>query len=158
MSKTPPLTIDRQYIKDLSFENPNAPDIFNDIAAQQPRISINMDLTPNAIGVRRYEIVLSLRVLATRSDESVVFLTDLHYVGLATVGPDVPEDSIERLVLVDTPRFLFPFARAILANAVRDGGYAPLVLNPVNFENFYENHKKGTLLKPRTQAAVGEAN
>jgi len=160
MSKPPPLqplTIDRQYIKDLSFENPHAPEIYDDIADNRPQLSISMDVTPIAIAERRYEIVLSIRARATRPDETVAFLIDLHYAGLAAVGSDVPEDDVEPLLLVEAPRHLFPFARGILATVVRDGGYAPLVVNPIDFDTFYKKNKKGSLAKAAGHTAAGSA-
>jgi len=160
MPKTPPsqpLIIDRQYVKDLSFENPHAPEIYDDIADNRPQLSISMDVTPIAIAERRYEIVLSIRARATRPDETVAFLIDLHYAGLAAVGSDVPEDDVEPLLLVEAPRHLFPFARGILATVVRDGGYAPLVVNPIDFDTFYKKNKKGSLAKADGHTAAGSA-
>jgi preprotein translocase subunit SecB len=159
MPKNPPLqplTIDRQYIKDLSFENPNAPQIYDAIADQRPQLSISLDVTPFAIADRRYEIVLSIRARATRPDDSIAFLIDLHYAGLAAVGHEVPEAEVEPLLLIEAPRYLFPFARGILATVVRDGGYAPLVVNPIDFETFYKKNKKGTLPRPDGQGAEGQ--
>lgn len=160
MSNTPPLqplTIDRQYIKDLSFENPNAPEIYGDITDNRPQLAISMDVTPIAIAERRYEIVLSIRAKATRPDDTVAFLVDLHYAGLAAVGEDVPEEEVEPLLLIEAPRHLFPFARGILATVVRDGGYAPLVVNPIDFETFYKKNKKGSLAEPAEQPAADPA-
>lgn len=160
MPKTPPpqpLIIDRQYIKDLSFENPNAPAIYDDISGNRPKLSIQMDLTPTPLAERRYEIILSIRAGATKPDDSVAFLVELHYAGLATVGSEVPEEEVERLLLVETPRHLFPFARGILATVVRDGGYAPLIVNPIDFEVFYEKNLKGTLPTPDMPASAAAA-
>ena len=139
-----PLVIHSQYIKDFSFENPNAPEIFGTMTEQTPSLNITLDVQPRQLGKRSYEIVLTLRVQA-EVQEKTTFLVELDYAGVAQVADSVPENEVERLLMIETPRYFFPFARNVLASITRDGGFPPLVINPIDFEQFYERHKKNAL-------------
>ncbi|MFQ5773809.1 MAG: protein-export chaperone SecB [Kiloniellaceae bacterium] len=148
-----PLVINTQYIKDLSFENPNAPEVFAAFAETPPDVNVNIDVTSAHLGERTYEVVLSFRVGATTADQAA-FLIELDYAGIATIADSVPEAELEPLLLSETPRHLFPFARSTLAAVTRDGGFPPLVVNPIDFEQFYLRHKKGTLRTAEAKAAA----
>ncbi len=161
MDRTPPeqpLLIRAQFIKDFSFENPNAPEIYASLVEQPPQISVNIDVIPIHLSQRTYEIVFALRVKAMSGDK-VAFLVELDYAAVASIGESVSEEDLERLLLSETPRHLFPFARQILASVTHDAAFPPLVINPVDFEEYFQRHKKGTLeatLKARSQAAQPE--
>ncbi len=148
----PPLLIQAQYIKDLSFENPNAPDIYAGHSENPPEIAVNIDVNPTPLADRVYEVVLSFRITA-KSGEKTAFLVELDYAGVATVNPSVPEEGIEKLLLVEVPRYLFPFARSTLAEVTREGSFPPLVINPIDFEQFYHHRKKNSM----AAAGSGEA-
>jgi preprotein translocase subunit SecB len=137
-----PLVINTQYIRDLSFENPNAPEIYSALAEHSPELNVNIDVATAQVHKRTFEVVLTIRVQATVA-EKVAFLIELDYAGLVTLGDSVAESEAERLLVIETPRYLFPFARNILASVTGEGGFPPLVVNPIDFEQFYRRHKDG---------------
>ncbi|MFQ5467149.1 MAG: protein-export chaperone SecB [Kiloniellaceae bacterium] len=151
------LVIHTQYIKDLSFENPNAPEVFAALVEHHPEVNVNIDVNARLLGERTYESAIALRVDAT-IDERAGFLIEMEYAGVVSIGATVPEDQIEPLVLAETPRFLFPFARATLADITRDGGFPPLVINPIDFEQFYRRHKVGALAAAQAETADAAAD
>ncbi len=123
-----------QYVKDLSFENPNAPQALGN-GLPQPAIDILVDVLPKQLGKDQYEVCLKLTARATRGDK-VVFLVDLLYAGAFHIA-GVPEESLQPLVLIEAPRFLFPFARRIVSDLTRDGGFPPLALDYMDFAQIY---------------------
>ena len=134
------LLLNTHYVKDLSFENPNAPLIYSEVQ-KGPELDVNIDVQVRNLKERLYEVLLATRVKA-RIQEKVAFLVELDFGGLATVGQDVPKNQIERLMLVEVPRFLFPFARAVISDVTRDGGFPPLLINPIDFEELYRSRKE----------------
>ena len=134
------LLLNSQYIKDLSFENPHAPQIYNELTADSG-IDVTIDVDLTHMRERLYETVLSISVKA-KAGSKVAFVIDLQFAGLATAAQSVPDDQVERLMLTETPRHLFPFARAIIGDVTRDGGFPPLLINPIDFEDLYE-HRMG---------------
>jgi preprotein translocase subunit SecB len=124
------LIINAQYIKDLSFENPRAPQSLMQQAAP-PSVEINIDVKAQGIGPDAYEVVLTLKASANVQNETL-FLVELSYGAIATVR-NVPQQLMPQVVLVETPRLMFPFARNIIAETTRDGGFPPLMINPVDF-------------------------
>ncbi len=139
-----PLVILAQYIKDFSFENPNAPQIYQALGQSGPEIKFDVDIVPAALDQRVFEIVLALRVSATIG-ENTAFLVELDYAGVVRIGATVPEDAIEPLLFSETPRHLYPFARSILAKVTGDAAFPPLFVNPIDFESFYRTNKIGAL-------------
>ncbi len=136
-----PLVIHTQYIKDLSFENPNAPGIFTNPNSGQPALNISLDVRSKKLSERTFEVVLTLRAQAT-SEETTAFLAELDYAGMVSVAASVAEADVERLVNVEVPRFLFPFARNMLAVVTREGGFPPLFVNPIDFASIHARHKQ----------------
>lgn len=126
----PQLFINVQYIKDLSFENPRAPQSLIQQAVQ-PEVAINVDVKARHLNDDAYEVVLTVNVTANAQSEPV-FLVELAYAAVVTVR-NAPEPMLANLLLVETPRIIFPFARAVIANATRDGGFPPLMINPIDF-------------------------
>lgn len=143
------LLLNTHYVKDFSFENPNAPQIYGDLSGG-PNINVNIDVELKHLRDRLHEVVVAFNVQATL-DEKVVFLVELHMGGLATVGQQVPDDQVNKLLLTEVPRHVFPFARAIISDATRDGGFPPLLINPINFEDLYRQRQAA-----QTQAARAE--
>jgi preprotein translocase subunit SecB len=121
-----------QYVKDLSFENPGAP--LNLTA--RPQIELGVDLQAKRLDGERFEVELKLRVSA-QAENKPVFLLELIYGGLFQVNGNPPEDFLQQVLLIDAPNLLFPFARRIVADAVRDGGMPPLMIEPINFAALY---------------------
>ena len=129
----PQVSILTQYIKDLSFENPNAPASLQTEGA--PRIDINVSVNAKRGGDNMYEVELKINAKATVG-ETVSFVIDLVYAGLFGLA-NVPEDALEPFLIIEAPRIIFPFARRIIADSVRDGGFPPLMLDPIDFASLY---------------------
>ena len=141
-----------QYLKDISFENPNAPLIYTKLNVQ-PEIGVSMDVQARALEGRNFEVVLSSNVNAKFGD-SQGFLVELQYCGLVQVAEGVDAQELEPLLLVEIPRFLFPFARDLISAATRDGGFPPLMINPIDFNKLYQRHKQqGGAQPPAAQPA-----
>ncbi len=129
----PQMGILGQYLKDLSFENPNAP---NSLALQgQPQINIGVNVNANQLGENDFEVSLEIEAKAEHEDK-VVFNVEMTYCGIFRLQ-NIPQDALGAVVLVECPRMLFPFARRILADATRDGGFPPLLLDPIDFAAMY---------------------
>ena len=124
------LIINAQYIKDLSFENPRAPASLRQQNVP-PAVEINVDVKAQGLSPDTYEVVLSINASAKAQDEAL-FLVELSYGAVITVR-NVPQELLSTVVLVETPRLLFPFARNIVADTTRDGGFPPLLINPIDF-------------------------
>ena len=144
------LLIRAQYVKDSSFENPNAPEIFAQIREEAPKIDVNVDVTPQPMGDNTYEVTLTLRADA-KSGETSAFVAELEYAGLVSLHPDIDQDAGQVALMVEVPRHLFPLGRAIIAEMTRDGGFPPLVINPIDFRRLYETRKA------EREAEAGEA-
>lgn len=121
-----------QYIKDLSFENPGAP-LMN--PSMRPQIELGVDLQGRKLDADRFEVELKLRVSA-QADQKPVFLLELVYAGLLQIQ-NAPDEFMQQILLIDIPHLLFPFARRIVADAVRDGGMPPLMIEPIDFAALY---------------------
>lgn len=122
-----------QYVKDLSFENPNAPMVYQN---QNPlQIDVQFNIGTGQVGEDVHEVVLKIDVKAA-NDDTVGYVVDLSYAGLFGLR-NVPADQVQAFMLGEAPRLLFPFARRVLADAVRDGGFPPLMLEPIDFVALY---------------------
>ena len=122
-----------QYIKDLSVENPSSPQVFQ--WQDQPQLDVQFNINVNRASEDVHEVVLKIDASA-RSASGVHFVIDLSYAGLFALR-NVPEESLPPFLLVEAPRLLFPFARQVIASAVQDAGFPPLMLDPINFEAVY---------------------
>jgi preprotein translocase subunit SecB len=131
-----PLIVKGQYIKDFSFENPNAPDVFMQ-GEIQPNVDINVHVEARGLANGDFEVTLSIKVDA-KAKEKQVFLCELAYAGLFTLGPIIPKDQHQGVLLIECPRLLFPYARAIISDATRDGGFPPLTLQPIDFFSLFQ--------------------
>lgn len=131
------LVVHAQYVKDFSFENPNAPKVLTENLGQ-PDVEISVSVGAKLVGENQYEVVLNLGAKAVVA-ETPVFLVDLTYAGL--VSPQgVTGDDINPLIMIEAPRLLFPFARALISDATRDGGFMPLNIQPVDFVAVYKHN------------------
>lgn len=130
----PQLNVLAQYIKDFSFENPHAPRSLNP-NQPQPSISIQINVNAKPVAASDYEVELKLEGKA-ESGGSVLFSFDLLYAGIFRLT-NIPQESIHPVMMIECPRLLFPFAREIIANAVRNGGFPPLLIDPVDFVGLY---------------------
>ncbi len=130
-NETPDLVNNAHYVKDLSFENPG---ILKNISMDQvPDINININVDVTPVGDAVYEVLILTNIKADSKGESL-FLVELAYGGIFHVNADLTDEKKKKLLLVDAPTLLFPFARAVIANLTREGGLPPLMLNPVDFE------------------------
>jgi preprotein translocase subunit SecB len=130
----PPLLVNLQYIKDLSFEVPNAPAIFVDMQTVQPEIGVKVNIHANPIAGNSFEVSLQLNIDAKLGDKTA-FLLELVYGGVFTLN--VPPDHIQPMLLIECPRLLFPFARNIVSDTTRDGGFPPMLLQPIDFVSLF---------------------
>ena len=145
----PPILVNAQYIKDLSFEVPGAPQIFLDMQNAQPELTVRVDLAATPVGERIFEVILQLSVEAKVVDKTA-FIVDLSYGGLFTVN--VPEEHVQPILLIEAPRLLFPFARALIADVTGSGGLPPLMMQPIDFSLLYR-----TRLEQMAQEPAGTA-
>ena len=129
----PQLSVLAQYVKDFSFENPNAPQSL--MPGQQPQIGIQINVDARPLADSDVEVSLRLEGKAEHQG-NIMFAFELTFAGVFRIQ-NVPQESLNAIVLIECPRLLFPFAREIIANAVRNGGFPPLLLDPVDFVNLY---------------------
>ena len=127
----PRIQIVAQYVKDLSFENPNPPG-----SVGQYAIEMGVDLQGRRVEGQTFEVELKLRINAKSPEDKQVFLLELVYAGLLQIM-NVPEEVMQQVLLIEAPSLMFPFARRIIADAVRDGGLPPLMLGPIDFAGLF---------------------
>ncbi|WP_029012463.1 protein-export chaperone SecB [Niveispirillum irakense] len=141
-SSTPPmpLVVNVQYVKDLSFENPNAPRSLM-AGNEAPKIDLSVDLQGQSLGENVAEVQLRLRAEATVGD-ATAFIAELVYCGVFTLPP-LPQDQQRAVLLIEGPRLLFPFARQIIADVTAQGGFPPLLLQPLDFVELYRRQVLG---------------
>lgn len=133
--QAPMMNFGYQYIKDLSFENPRAPQIFQ--TNEQPEVGVNVNVGAERLADQTFEVVLRFAVTAkTKTD--TIFVLELDYAGVCEVA-NVAEQDLQAVVLIEGPRILFPFARAIIANVTRDSGFPPLLISTVDFVEMYRS-------------------
>jgi preprotein translocase subunit SecB len=134
LDASPQLGLITQYVKDLSFENPNAPAVYQ--WQEQPQIDVqfNIGTTSPAEGV--HEVAMKIEVRAVASGNTA-FALELVYAGLFA-AQNVPEDMLHPFLYAEAPRLLFPFARRVVAETIRDGNFPPLLLDPIDFGALYQ--------------------
>ena len=131
------ILVNAQYTKDLSFENPNAPQNFSELK-EPPKIDVSVDIEVKKIQDSAFEVTLLTNVKASANDKSL-FLIELAYSGVFTV--EVPDNEREPVLMVYCPNLLFPYSRRIISDITRDAGFPPLMLDPIDFANLYHQHK-----------------
>ncbi|WP_158924029.1 protein-export chaperone SecB [Acidisphaera sp. S103] len=146
-----PLVVNIQYVKDLSFEVPGAPQIYTQLKAQ-PQVSINLDVQARRVqeGQSVFEVAIVIRAEAhdnagqtngqSATPPATVFVAELTYAGVFTLN-GLPDNAIEPVLLVECPRILFPFARNILSDVTRDGGFPPVLLQPIDFVALWQSRR-----------------
>ncbi len=145
----PRLVILTQYVKDFSFENPNAPaSLFQ--GNPQPNINVSVDVQARRSGEQNFEVDLHISIEA-KQDDDAVFVTELVYSALFALE-NIPQENLQPVLLIECPRLIFPFARRIIADATRDGGFPPLMLDPIDFAQLYQQQIAAA------QAQAAEAN
>ena len=122
-----------QYVKDLSVENPSAPQVYQ--WQEQPQLDVQFNIAVNKIADEVHEVVLKIDASA-RSQSGVHFVLDLSYAGIFGLR-NLPEEALPAFLLVEAPRLLFPFARQVVASSTQDAGFPPLMLDPIDFAGIY---------------------
>ncbi|HLI10178.1 MAG TPA: protein-export chaperone SecB [Alphaproteobacteria bacterium] len=130
----PLLAIKAQYVKDLSFENPRAPASLQAVQSP-PAVQITVNVSAQRLTESDYEVTLTINAHA-KIGEDALFLVELTYGGIVAVG-NVAAEHLRPILLIEAPRLLFPFARNIIADATREGGFPPLLIQPVDFVDLY---------------------
>ncbi len=128
-----PLIIHGQYVKDLSFEAPNVPAIFQELQ-ESPTVSIHVDIDTRELEHNMFEVALSYQIKSMIEDK-VAFILELIYA--AVVSVNVPQEHVQPMVMIEVPRLLFPFTRSIVAEISRDSGFPPLIMAPIDFVSRY---------------------
>ena len=131
---SPAIGLISQYVKDLSFENPNAPAVYQ--WQDAPQIDVQFNIAADSVGDSLFEVSLKIDV-TSKADAGTMFVIELKYAGLFGVR-NVPEDQLQPFFLAEAPRILFPFARRVIADASRDAGFPPLMLDPMDFGALYQ--------------------
>jgi preprotein translocase subunit SecB len=136
-----------QYVRDLSVENPNAPESFQ--WEEAPQMDVQFNIGSRKIGDEVDEVELKI-VITAKTDQGTAYIVDLAYCGLIGMR-NLDEAQMHAFTFAETPRILFPFARRVIADAVRDAGYPPLMLEPLDFNGLYMQQ-----LAAQQQAADGD--
>ena len=132
------IKIAKQYIKKLSIEVPNSPDIFVKVN-NKPNIEIAIDIDAKKISDLAYEVILKIKAVA---DQSKLFNANIDYAGIFAFEKDSAIQDLEEVLLVQCPNLLFPFARNIMSNLTSDAGFSPLMLDPIDFSKLYNKRKE----------------
>lgn len=130
----PVFRLQKMYVKDLSFENPNAPRIF--FQQEEPKVEVKLSLANGKLDEEHWEAALSITATAT-AGEQTLFIVEIEHAGVFQIT-GVPPEHLPRILAVDCPTLLFPFTRQILSQAVVDGGLPPFLLEPIHFAAMYE--------------------
>ena len=147
-----PITVLTQYVKDLSFENPNAPASLAQLGpSNQPQVGISVNIQTGPVaapqpptgpsGQPAFECALTIKAegkLGTGDAVQIAFIIEVTYAGLFAFPPGLPDGAVRALLMVEAPRLLFPFARLQLSEAAQAGGYGPLLINPIDFGGLYQ--------------------
>jgi preprotein translocase subunit SecB len=151
LPEAPRLLIEAQYVKDLSFEQPNAPASLMP-SDKRPDIKVGVEARARLVKEGSYELELLIKAEARRAEE-VLFLVDLTYGGVITVQ-NVRAEMLQPVLLIEGPRLLFPFARRVIADVTRDGGFPPLMLSPIDFVELY---RKNAMARARQDTGPASA-
>ncbi|TYR31449.1 protein-export chaperone SecB [Mesorhizobium microcysteis] len=146
----PSLNVLAQYIKDLSFESPNAPNSLRS-RDKAPGININVNVNANPISDTEYDVTLTLNAKAG-ADKDVLFNVELVYGGVfRAVG--FPQEHMLPILFIECPRLLFPFARQIVADCTRNGGFPPLMIDPIDFAQMFQQRMAEEQARAKVQAS-----
>ena len=143
------LAVLAQYVKDLSFENPNAPEALQG-PGENPQLKVSVNVNAQARAQEAYEVLLNLEVHA-RSDAGVFYNVEMVYGGLFRLQ-NIPQNLLQPVLFVDCPTILFPFMRRVLGDVTRDGGFPPLMLDPIDFGRLYAENTARAPIEPQSTA------
>lgn len=149
----PQIGVISQYVKDLSVENPNAPDVYQ--WETQPQIDVQFNIGSKPVSDEVHEVELKIDVVA-KADQGIAFQVELLYCGLFGLR-NVTDEQSHPFLFAEAPRLLFPFARAIVSDAVRDAGFQPLMLEPIDFTALYMQQREQQAAMQSGEQPVGNA-
>ena len=136
--EAPSFAIEKLYVKDLSLEVPNAPEVF--LERESPEVTIQLQTGVKGLGEGAFEVTLTVTVTAKLGEKNV-FLVEVGQAGIFRVK-NVPEDNLEPLLSIACPNILFPYAREVVSESITRAGFAPVLLQPVNFEALYASRQQ----------------
>ena len=141
MSETaqPVFSIEKLYVKDLSIEVPNAPQIF--LERETPQINVQLRTESNGIDEGIFEVALTVTVTAQLPEEKTVFLVEVNQAGIFQIR-NVPQEDLEPIMMIGCANILFPYAREVISDAITRAGFQPVILAPVNFEALYQQNRQ----------------
>ena len=143
----PAFRLQKMYVKDLSFENPNAPDIYMAQKAD-PKVDLNLSVKNKKLENDHWEVSLSITAnFNNGEDKKAVFIVEIEHAGVFLLR-NIPEEHMSAVLAVECPALLFPFTRQIISQVTLDGGFQPFLMEPVNFMALYENSKKEQAAQP----------
>ena len=140
--ESPVFRMQKMYIKDFSFENPNAPSVFQ-APNQEPKVEVNLKLTNKKLDDDHYEVSLQItaKIVDSGNDDKIMFIMEIEHAA-AFLMKNIPEEHMEMVLGVDCPTLLFPFTRQIVSQISVDGGFIPFLMEPINFMALFQNSKQ----------------
>lgn len=153
-----PINILAQYVRDVSFENPNAPESLRG-GLPNPEIDINIGMDARKIPDEKienlYEVVINFRAFAHRGEDKPVFVLEIQY-GITVILQDIPVENHHPVLLIEIPRLGFPFLRQLVSEITQQGGFPPLMLNPVDFQALYMDRFKDEIAAAQAETGKGD--
>ncbi len=138
----PEFRMQKMYLKDFSFENPNAPEVFTNQQKKEPAVEVNLQLNHRQMDQDHWEVSLAITAkVSSREDEKILFILEIEHASVFLLK-NIPEEHMSMLLAVDCPTLLFPFTRQLVSQVSLDGGFVPFLMEPVNFMALYQNSLK----------------
>jgi preprotein translocase subunit SecB len=138
----PQFRMQKMYVKDLSFENPNAPEIYFAQSEKQPEVDVNLQLNHKQVDDDHYEVCIEITAKIVNKDQNkTLFILELEHAAVFLLK-NIPEEHLKMVLSVDCPTLLFPFTRQIASQVSVDGGFVPFLMEPINFMGLYQNSLK----------------
>lgn len=149
-AQQPILRLQKMYLKDLSFENPNSPEVF--LAKQsEPKVEVQLGIKNRKLDENHWEVVMNVTAKVVAGEgEKTLFLIEIEHAGVFLLQ-NIPEQHLQIVLSVECPIILFPFTRQIVSQISVDGGFMPFLLEPVNFLALFENSKKNAQAQKEQQ-------
>jgi len=142
-TEKPILRLQKMYVKDLSFENPNAPEIFRNTQKTEPNVELNLKLNNRKVGDEHWEVSMEItaKVTTKGDDEKMLFMLEVEHAGIFLLK-FIPEKHLAMVLGVECPTMLFPFTRQVVSQAAVDGGFMPFLMEPINFLALFQNSQQ----------------
>ena len=138
----PQFRMQKMYVKDLSFENPNAPEIYFAQSEKQPEVDVNLQLNHKKVDDDHYEVCIEITAkILNKDQDKTLFILELEHAAVFLLK-NIPEEHLKMVLAVDCPTLLFPFTRQIASQVSVDGGFVPFLMEPINFMGLYQNSLK----------------